>query len=357
MIASLLTGFTGQEKQVRLEGMMNGRKNASFLGQSNISAILPKGTIGEILEHKYLPSGNVALFIEIQNNAHKGQKVWVYYNRTNPTLTLLKDTDSKPKVAQQEPLRIQEAKATITTKPTTALSKLVQAAIPEAKAQAVNSISQAQINVDRINQKEVLCSGTCGTKIIDTSTVKALISPRQVRPQARLCNQIMSAKGQVGEIGSDVISIMAEDKYRQTFTRNNAMGSLCPKFSHLNEEQKLFVWSWFWTALASEESSCKSDVAHPVTYKNKQGEVKILNPYPGYGLWALEKDRNIREWRGSACANIGTPAGQARCAIDIMSKQIKSKGTADVRSGSYWGPVHRASQQLVPHMKRLSLCF
>lgn len=195
----------------------------------------------------------------------------------------------------------------------------------------------------------------CTTQI--SSRSESLLRPGS-RSMAKACSQLMDAQGDLGPSGQSLFSIMAEPPYREMYTRPDALGSFCPNFNQLTDKEKLLAWTWFWTALAKEESSCNPTQKHGTTYRDKQGQIRVLNPREGYGLWALERDRNVRRWRGQACSNIGTVEGQARCSIDIMMKTQLNKGrTAGVNSMSYWGPVRRGHSQIMPHMRRLSLCF
>jgi hypothetical protein len=172
------------------------------------------------------------------------------------------------------------------------------------------------------------------------------------------CKALMNSNGELGSTGHSIFSIMSERKYSRYYTEDNSLGHFCPKFNRLTDSQRLQAWTWFWSALAQEESSCIEKKKHATVYQGRDGRTHVLNPREGYGLWALEKDRNIRRSRGSACMNISTAAGQARCAIDIMTKRQLSRGrTAGNDKFSYWGPVRRGYNQIIPHMRRLKLCF
>lgn len=181
---------------------------------------------------------------------------------------------------------------------------------------------------------------------------------RGSRRMSKQCSAIMDSQGNLGSIGQELYEIMDSDKYASYFTQDSSLGSLCPKFNSLSDSQRIMAWTWFWTALASEEATCTVKKIHPTTYIDRKGRRRILNPRPGYGLWALEKDRNIRRGRGRACDNISTTKGQALCAVDIMFKNpVISRFTGEPNKNSYWGPVRRSQSQVIPHMKRLSLCY
>lgn len=178
------------------------------------------------------------------------------------------------------------------------------------------------------------------------------------RKMSAQCSNLMDANGNFGEWGQSLASIIQEDKYRESFLADKAMGSFCPKFNSLSPELRLKAQVWFWTALAHEESSCSPQKVHATWYTDRQGVRRRLNPTPGYGLWAMEKSANQRRWRGEACKEIGTVAGQARCSVDIMQKVHYNKGRpTSVSRGSYWGPIHRGERQIMPHMRRFKECF
>lgn len=188
--------------------------------------------------------------------------------------------------------------------------------------------------------------------------IESIIRKTKVKIKlANSCSKIMNTNGDLGPIGQSIFSIMSEDKYRRYFTARNSMGSFCPNFNNLTDEEKLMAYTWFWTGLAQNESSCTVNKKHGTTYRDRQGRIHVLNPRQGYGLWAMEKDPNVRRYRGKACKKISTAAGQARCAIDIMVKTQLKKGRSAVSNRSYWGPVRKGQTKILPHMRRLRLCF
>jgi len=179
------------------------------------------------------------------------------------------------------------------------------------------------------------------------------------RRRAASCSNIIDDEGGIGPWGKDIARIMLEDGYLQNFYADNALGDLCPQFANLTPKMKNKAWLWFWAALAQEESGCNPKKDHPKMYIDKKtGRRVTLNPHYGWGLWAMEKDRNIRADRGSSCYDISSVSGQARCSVDIMNRRQLSKGrTASNDSKTYWGPINRRQKQLMPHMKRFQACF
>ncbi|WP_413943231.1 hypothetical protein [Bdellovibrio sp. HCB-162] len=341
----LLAGFTGKEKYVELESYLNGRTSASFTASSNnIAETLQAGTRGEILEYKKLPSGNYGLRIKVLNGNHANSIFWVYHKLSDSDLALY-ETVPQGWGKSRAVASVEKARGVQTTRDTQART--------DSGRTAVELIGQSNKSLKTAGEPAcVNCS------ISPVAGQRSLLRPPTSRGMSKACSNLMNAEGELGSQGQSVFSIMAEPKYAGYFTANNALGSFCPKFNTLSKSQKLHAWTWFWTALAKEESSCNLTQKHGTTYRDKAGNLRVLNPREGYGMWALERDRNVRAWRGAACNNIATAEGQARCSIDIMMQTQLSKGrTAGVNSMSYWGPVRRGNTQLMPHMRRLSLCF
>lgn len=72
-----------------LDGNFNARLNAQFrLQDNNIKFIIPKGTTLKILDKKALSSGNYGFKVQVESGNNKNQEAWVYYNVTNPQMTL-----------------------------------------------------------------------------------------------------------------------------------------------------------------------------------------------------------------------------------------------------------------------------
>jgi hypothetical protein len=178
------------------------------------------------------------------------------------------------------------------------------------------------------------------------------------RPMNPRCAVFINRDGGFGSMGANAMKIMGEPQYVDQFTKANALGKFCPNFNTFTNSEKLQAWTWFWGALAHEETQCVQEITH-ATHVKRNGRTIRINPRPGYGYFALEKDANIRASRGRACRSIiGDGAGQMRCAIDIMKQTTLADGqTASGDSLSYWGPVRRGNSQIMPHMKRFKACF
>lgn len=340
---------------MELEGYLNARSSMSFNPSArNVKAVLAKGTQGEILEAKKLSSGNYGLRIKVLNGVKADETFWIYHNVADSDLTLY---ESLPGEKSQSPHRqtaaVEEAQSVETRRPVQAHSAQENDSRPAQNSQdVVNLINNAN---KAIKKTEASSCDSCGTAT--AAKERSLIRPGK-KTMAKACDNLMNKEGDLGPQGQDILSVMSEPENARHLTADNALGSFCPKFKTLSDENKLMAWAWFWTSLAMEESSCNSKQLHGTTYRDREGNIQVLNPREGYGLWALERDRNVRRWRGDACSDIGNVEGQARCSVDIMIKTQLSQGrSASGSSSSYWGPVRRGHRQLVPHMRRFSLCF
>lgn len=359
----LLTGFTGQEKFIQLESSLNGRETAQFKGSKNIQTLLPKGTRAEVKGYRKFYSGNYGIKVKILSGAQAGKTLWVYYKTQNPSLKLFRE---KPTHWNQQNFElttseVRNSKFAETRREVAAQTQELTEAPKKHKTTPAKEKAKETIAIIEGAKKELQktqtppCTQNCLTQNLELAKPRLNTAKRQIAPT---CSQIMGQDGELGQAGHILFQTMSHPENRKYFTKDQSLGALCPRFSHLNEEDKLQAWTWLWTALAHEESSCNPKVVHPTVIRDREtGAKKILNPYAGYGLWALEKDRNIRAWRGQECSDIGTIEGQIKCTVSIMKKQLQNRGTADLRSGSYWGPLHRAERQILPHMRRLSLCF
>lgn len=375
-LALFLAGFSGQEKFVELEGYLNGRSSARFRKiDTNVKAVLDKGTRGEILEKKKMSSGNYGFRVKVLSGPYTGKTYWVYYNMSRPTLALY---DSPPQTWDELPREItsvDNATGTETTAPTqgiddtdkiSALAYEATKAGPEADAlDALDAIATGQQELARVAIPSARPECTdCSREIenvpppaSEDDLANALIggSTRQMNPR---CATFMNRDGKFGELGKQAMNIMSEPRYVDFFTKPKALGKFCPQFDTFSDSEKLQAWTWFWASLANEETQCVQEITHP-THVTRRGRRIRINPQSGYGFFALEKSAATRARRGSACRTIiGSGVGQLRCAIDIMKQTTLDDGqTASGDSNSYWGPVRRGNTQILPHMKRFKACF
>ncbi|MEN0060303.1 MAG: hypothetical protein AAGB31_15800, partial [Bdellovibrio sp.] len=350
---SLLSGFTftGQEKYVEINsaGGLNGRTSAHFTAAyDNVLTTLPKGTLGKIKSYKEFHSGNHGIEIKILNGPHTNKILWVLHKEQNSSIKLHKDIPQQTGSISRQVSSVSEARSVTTVRPTPASSTpLVD------NSDAVSALNKSNQQLSQLGS--ATCSH-CSTN--PAAGIESLIrEPKSKRQSlARACNSLMNSQGELGSIGQTLFNTMKQPQYINQFTQDKSLQAFCPRFAQLSDAEKLTAWTWFWTGLAFAESSCEVDKIHGTTYKDKSGKTRVLNPRPGYGLWAFERDPNIRKWRGQACSNISSESGQARCAVDTMKRQLNSTKSAKY-SKSYWGPVRRGDTQIIPHMRRLKSCY
>lgn len=373
-----LTGFSGPEKYIELGAALYGRSSAEFFYESrdNIEMTLPEGTRAEIVERTKLESGNYGYQIKVMNGENAGKTVWVFYNLENPDMTLFSRTPkrwSEPEApaaapaittAPEKAVAMQTVRDTPGIKPPpekpadAPKAETAQRSGPQLTATDIQ-IRESFRRLQEVNDEVKKTTAPCTTCSLQTPSAQPVqISRARTKGMDAACSAIMSQSGQTGSTGRALMSIMSQPEYKSYFMRNDSMGRFCPKFRYLTPSQKLQAWTWFWTSLAQEESSCNPQLRHPTHIRDRSGRWTVLNPREGYGLWAMEKDANVRRGRGAPCSNISTAEGQARCSVEIMVNTQLAKGrSVDVRSGSYWGPVMRGDAQILPHMRRLSSCF
>lgn len=142
---------------VELEGYFNARYSANFLKTTrNVKFVMPPGTKAKIQETKLFHSGNYGLKVEILAGKKKGQKVWVYYNPSNPGMKLYEKEDSKETLAATE---VEKAQGVETTRPTEALRVPASAEKAEEKEQAQELTRQIQEGNQRVRKHSVPCDG------------------------------------------------------------------------------------------------------------------------------------------------------------------------------------------------------
>lgn len=358
---------------VELEGLLNGRSSARFTSRSkNVLTTLAKGTRGEILKSKRFNSGNYGVKIVVLEGKHKGKTFWVYHRRTNSSLKLYK---AKPTHWDQ---RDNSLETNNPVQATNAETKEDVNSVQDAPGssdlsnnqgqddegysvsadQALESISQSNNIVSKADNKDRCedCNDTATNThdLQDQDSGEANLPLKQSGLTVPLaCNHIMSSTGEVGPTGKSLMKYMSMNENYRDYTKKNSLGRFCPGFDNMTPDQKIHVWTYFWTVLANHESTCRHNVIHPVYAGGRR-----LNPMQGYGLWAAETSSKVRRSRGAACSDITTGDGQARCAVGTMLNTQLSKGhTASSFSGSYWGPVRRGDRQILPAMKKYKGCF
>jgi hypothetical protein len=372
---------------------LNGRSDHYFRSSDhNVTYYLKAGTRAVVKKVYTFANGNSGVCLEVKNSDdfQTGQDcIWVYYrkgtNKGNQTMNLYSfggdsaGRDSKlaawakdgKKVALKKVDDPRQAQVAETTKPVSGLGTARKASsVPSgtegssggSASHKTSKSTDAEAVIGLINDSQGVANQsteTCQACALAATAAESIkIKPPTSRAMAPRCSMLVDKNGQLGSGGRSLVNIMSEPKYEKYYTQSNALGSYCPKFNDLSHHEKLMAWAWFWTALAQEEASCNVSAHHGTSY-TRNGKAIVLNPREGYGLWAMERDRNVRRSRGAACSNIGTVEGQARCSIDIMMKRQLSIGETASGKIGYWGPIRREykDHQLMPHMKRFNLCF
>ncbi len=172
-------------------------------------------------------------------------------------------------------------------------------------------------------------------------------------PKARVCKTFIAPDGKLGKYGKLIAANILDvdlpgmnkkynflknernyylDSSRDAFSTRGNFLSYCPKFDSLVDEDKAFVWAWFYGALAHQESSCN--------------ETSVGSGGSPIGLLQLDKYSG-RYWRGGPCAdqNADMKNGfdNVSCGLWIMKDMIKGKLYGDqsiLGDGGYWEPLY-----------------
>lgn len=370
-----LMGLTGRERYIELEAFLNGRSEARFRAEDrNVRAVLSKGTRAEILQSKQLSSGNYAMYVKTLNGSYQGQGFWVYYNVDQPALKVYEQPPAdwgtqKPAAETRKDVEAYKAPATphagMALPPTRPVPQAGQAGGSgrDNATQVLRQFNDVDRQVRGAGQPPqapyscASCAGANPQQVV----ANLLAGPTRKTYVDNACHNIMKPNGAYGEWGLKMAHIMNEPQYRDHYLNGNALGEFCPKFASMSREMKLKAWTWFWTVLAMRESSCELTKEHPThVWSRRQQRMIYINPNLGYGLWAAEKDRNLRADRGPGCSNIASFEGQARCAVDTMFKtQLRRGQTASNSDLKYWGPTYNARRatEIAPRMRRFTACF
>jgi hypothetical protein len=373
-----ITGFTGREVYVELEGFINGRESARFRSSDqNVRAVLPRGTKGQILEYTEFSSGNYGLKIRTLNGQRAGEEFWVYYRPSAPHMRLFEafpqqwrsgsQTQGQAGSGARPTTQVERATAAETTRPVTAFVEPAprgasgpRASHPEAMEALIAGQTATQA-VQAAGTAQAVAPSSCRDCVSGSPARIAPPSSSRAR-MAPMCSNFIGSDGSYGQWGRQLAAIVSEPRYREAYLRHNSLGAFCPRFAQLSESKRIQAWVWFWAALGHEESGCDLNKFHGTHYRNRQGQVVRLNPREGHGLWALERSATVRRGRGAACSDISSFDGQARCSVDIMARNqlfsgASASGAADSRK--YWGPTRNSRQgrQIIPHMRRFTECF
>lgn len=138
IITSVLAFKVGE--QVELEAYLNARSSAAFLKNSgNVKTVLSKGTKGEVLESKKMPSGNYGIKIKVQTGPRRGESYWLYYDLKSPKMKLF---DAKK--LEQRPEQIDQARLAELTARQEAIREPEEAALIEAANNANRVLSDKE---------------------------------------------------------------------------------------------------------------------------------------------------------------------------------------------------------------------
>lgn len=318
---------------------------------------LPVGTQVRVLEFSKISQGFYATKVEVTqaDSALKGQTLWVPYKTTDPQLTF-----ENPQVFNNP--------APVT--PVPAPSRAPVTKIKPAVSRQLTPAKTPPADLARIDSQISLASPSINTACIACSQsdqnyepFRPRTSQNGIRAMAKSCEALIDQSGRMGAHGELLAEEISKSPFRDSFLQlnssHNPLGSLCPKFASLDQQNKTRAWVLFFAALAQEEAGCQSNIIHRT--RTKSG--KILNPTQGYGYWALEYFQSKRQWRGQACrGDIKSINNQVACTVSIMHDMQLSRGlTLDAHSNhrKYWGPTHshRIQRQITPHMRRMTSCF
>lgn len=99
---SVMTFAIEINQNIELTQYMNARYTARFTkSDENIAGKMATGTQGTVREIKTFASGNSGFLIQVKDGEFKNQKLWVYYNKSAPTLKLVDDKQLVTTVATQ----------------------------------------------------------------------------------------------------------------------------------------------------------------------------------------------------------------------------------------------------------------
>jgi hypothetical protein len=179
-LASTLAFNVGE--QVELEAYLNARSDARFTkGSNNIATTLSKGTRGEVMETKKMPSGNFGIKMKVEGGSHRGESFWVYYNLKAPLIKLLDVKKKEQKVDKKVDEKVDEKDSVMAAKKVelTADQKAYRA--PEEKA--------------------VIDAATTALKLLDNKALLQIIT----NPKSPDCSPVVSAVPEDRYIESDVV--------------------------------------------------------------------------------------------------------------------------------------------------------
>lgn len=107
---------------------------------------------------------------------------------------------------------------------------------------------------------------------------------------------------------------------------------LCPKYSSLDESQRVQFWGVFLVAISKRESGYKPDTTYTESFKNSRGE-KVIST----GLFQLSYESassSAYECGKQTTAKLKEPINNINCGSNIVAKWVKQSGYALGQVGS-----------------------
>lgn len=146
----------------------------------------------------------------------------------------------------------------------------------------------------------------------------------ELRSKQPACSAFfINDKGIPGDLAINVFETLTDEDFATSPYFNPGylqdVNKFCPAFDKLRREDRIVFWVYVFQNLAFKESTCNP--------KAENWSKAVPNP-PAVGLLQLEQRKDLRAWRGPACAvptdQIKAPINQLKCAVSIMSKQLKN---------------------------------
>lgn len=160
------------------------------------------------------------------------------------------------------------------------------------------------------------------------------------------CSDFIDRNGMLGSRGHVIASAFQQFEHLRVLVsekaaRATSMPQLCPKFSRMNEEQRIRFWVWAFAAIAWDESTCKPGATNSRATNGT-----------AVGLLQMESTLRARSWRGPLCRfqSVSAPRENLLCGLEIMRGQFEGfysgskacQGQAGLSMAcSYWQKLRR----------------
>ncbi|MGZ3809318.1 MAG: hypothetical protein ACXVCE_14635, partial [Bacteriovorax sp.] len=188
--------------QIELEAYLHARSRADFTKGSKIETTLSKGTRGEVVESKKMPSGNYGIKMKVENGSHKGESYWVYYNLRAPMMKLMDAKNQELKkqaIAQGNNQEIEPSK---------------EQELGPSSDQEIEQAKKAELTADQTGyrapeEKDVVDAVQTATQALDPKSVSQIIpTPKSPDCAPPASPSTISLKTTTAAI--------PEDQYRET---------------------------------------------------------------------------------------------------------------------------------------------